>query len=147
MSALASLKLIAAKKPAQLSPVVQRRNKIIFRLKQQILLATALAEGKTYAPTKLKKVKNAETGETTTVETAKRIKEWWFVTDTGKLCVNLRYGAKVVELGAKGKTAVELADAADLVPTLQALSAAVDGGELDTQLEAVSSKVKAAFKK
>jgi len=67
----------------------------------------------------------------------KRIKEWFFVSDTGKLWCQLRYGAKIVEI-AKGKTAVELASGADLVPTLETLKAAVEGGELDAQLEAVS---------
>lgn len=146
MSALANLKLIAAKRPMQLSPIVQRRNKVIKRIWEQIELAKAAQEGKTYAPTKLRTVKNDETGETTTVQVAKRIKEWWFVSDTGKLCVSVKYGAKVVEI-AKGKTAVELANANELVQTLETLKAAVEGGELDTQLEAVSGAVKAAFKK
>ena len=77
----------------------------------------------------------------------KRIKEWWFVTDAGKLCVQLRYGAKIVTLGAKGASAVELATADQLVPTLETLKAAVEGGELDAQLETVSGAVKAGFKK
>jgi hypothetical protein len=146
MSALAQLKLIAAKRPVQLSPVVQRRNKVVKRIWEQIQLATAAQEGKTYAPTKKRLVKNDETGESTTISVPKRIKEWWFVTDAGKLCVQLRYGAKVVEI-AKGKGAIELAHANDLVPTLNILKAAVEGGELDAQLEAVSGVVKAAFKK
>ena len=45
-----------------------------------------------------------------TVQVPKRIKEWWFVADNGKTCVSLRYGAKVISLGAKGVTAVELAN-------------------------------------
>ena len=146
MTALANLKLISAKKPAQLSPVVQRRNKVAKRIAEQIALATAKQDGKNYAPTKQRKVTDAETGERKTITVPKSIKEWWFVTDTGKLCVQLRYGAKVVEI-AKGKSAVELAAADQLVPTLETLKAAVEGGELDAQLEAVSGAVKAGFKK
>jgi hypothetical protein len=146
MTALANLKLIAAKRPVQLSPVVQRRNKVAKRIAEQIALATAKQEGKSYAPTKSRKVTDAATGESKTITVPKRIKEWWFVTDTGKLCVQLRYGAKIVEF-AKGKSAVELATADQLVPTLETLKAAVEGGELDAQLEAVSGAVKAAFKK
>lgn len=146
MTALANLKLIAAKKPTQLSPVVQRRNKVAKRIGEQIQLATAKQDGKSYAPTKQRKVTDAETGDSKMISVPKRIKEWWFVTDTGKLCVQLRYGAKVVEI-AKGKTAVELAGADQLVSTLETLKAAVEGGELDTQLETVSGAVKAAFKK
>jgi hypothetical protein len=146
MSALASLKLIAAKRPIQLSPVVQRRNKVSKRIYEQILLAQAAQDGKTYAPTKLRTVKDEATGETKTIQVPKRIKEWFFVTNEGKMCVSLKYGAKIVEI-AKGKTAVELKDAADLVPTLETLKQAVENGELDTQLEAVSGAVKASFKK
>lgn len=147
MIGFAQLKLIAAKRPVQLSPVVQRRNKVAKRIAEQISLATAKQDGKSYAPTKQRKVTDAVTGESKTIAVPKRIKEWWFVTDTGKLCVQLRYGAKIVTLGAKGASAVELATADQLVPTLETLKAAVEGGELDTQLEAVSGAVKAAFKK
>lgn len=146
MTALANLKLVAAKKPTQLSPVVQRRNKVARRIAEQIALATAKQDGKTYAPTKQRTVKDAETGESKTISVSKRMKEWWFVADSGKTCVSLRYGAKIVEI-AKGKTAVELATADQLVPTLETLKAAVEGGELDAQLEAGSAKVKAGFKK
>ncbi len=140
------LKIIAAKRVVQLSPVLARRSKVAQRLQQQILLAQAKQDGKSYAPTKQRKVTDAATGEINTISVPKRIKEWWFVTDTGKLCVQLRYGAKIVEF-AKGKSAVELATADQLVPTLEALKAAVEEGTLDAQLEAVSGAVKAAFKK
>ena len=147
MSALANLKLIAAKRPVQLSPVIARRNKVAKRIAEQIALAQAKIEGKGYAPTKQRRVTDEATGESKIITVAKRIKEWWFVTDTGKLCVQLRYGAKIVTLGAKGVSAVELANAADLVSTLETLKAAVEGGELDTQLENAATAAKAAFKK
>lgn len=146
MSALANLKLVSAKRPVQLSPVVQRRNKVAKRLHEQIQLATAKQEGKLYAPSKLRTVKDDETGESKTIAVPKRIKEWWFANNSGAICVQLRYGAKVVEL-AKGKSAVEIASTAELVPTLEQLKAAVEGGELDAQLEAVSVAVKAGFRK
>jgi hypothetical protein len=141
------LKIIAAKRVVQLSPVVQRRNKVAKRIAEQIALATAKQDGKSYAPTKQRKVTDAATGESKMISVPKRIKEWWFVTDTGKLCVQLKYGQKIVTLGAKGASAVELATADQLVPTLEALKAAVEEGTLDAQLEAVSGAVKAAFKK
>jgi nucleoside-diphosphate-sugar epimerase len=50
------------------------------------------------------------------VETPKRVKPWWFVTDAGKLALSVRYGTKVLEL-AKGKVAVEVGSEKDLVPT------------------------------
>ncbi len=147
MSALANLKLVIAKRPAQLSPVIQRRNKISLRISEQIALAQSKLDGKLYAPTKQRKVKDEETGEVKTVEVTKRVKEWWFTADSGKLCVSLRYGAKVISLGAKGVTAVELASDKDLVATFEVLRQAVNAGELDTQIEAVAGAVKAGFKK
>lgn len=146
MIGFANLKLVAAKKPTQLSPVVQRRTKVAKRIGEQIQLANAKQDGKTYAPTKQRKVTDVETGDSKMISVPKRIKEWWFVTDTGKLCVQLRYGAKVVEF-AKGKTAVELATADQLVSTLETLKAAVEGGELDAQLESAAASAKAGFRK
>jgi hypothetical protein len=146
MSALANLKLIAAKRPVQLSPVMQRRNKVAKRIAEQIELAQAKLNGNIYAPTKQRKVTDAETGESKTITVQKRVKEWFFTADNGKVCVQLRYGAKVIEI-AKGKTAVELASEKELVATFGILKAAVESGELDAQLEAVSGAVKAAFKK
>ena len=147
MIGFAQLKLIAAKRPVQLSPVMARRNKVAKRIAEQIALATAKQDGKSYAPTKQRKVTDAVTGDSQIIQVPKRIKEWWFVSDTGKLCVQLRYGQKIVTLGAKGASAVELATADQLVPTLETLKAAVEEGALDAQLEAVSGAVKAAFKK
>ena len=146
MSALANLKLVAAKRPTQLSPVIQRRNKIALRISEQIEMAQAKLDGKLYAPTKQRTVKDAETGEITTVNVAKRVKEWWFTTSSGKLCVSLRYGVKEIEI-VKGKTAVELASEKDLVATLEILRQAVNEGLLDAQIEAVAGAVKAGFKK
>jgi hypothetical protein len=146
MTKLFDLKIIAAKRPTQLSPAVQRRNKICKRIAEQIELATAAQDGKSYAPTKQRKVTDAETGDSKLIQVPKRIKPWWFVADNGKLCVQLRYGAKVVEF-AKGKGAIEVASATELVTTLTVLRDAVVNGELDAQIETVSGAVKAGFKK
>jgi len=147
MAVLSSLKLVAAKRPNQVPPVLQRRNKLVKRIWEQIQLATAAAEGKQYSPTQMHTVVDEETGQKKTVEIPKRVKPLWYVTDTGKLCISLKYGAKVVEF-AKGKTAVELAaDGSDLIPTLETLKQAVENGELDAQLEAVSGAVRNTLKK
>jgi hypothetical protein len=146
MTTLANLKLIAAKRPTQISPVQLRRNKVSNRLWEQIQLAKAKQEGKVYAPTKTRTLTDKETGERKTMEVTKRMKEWWFVAESGKFCVSVKYGAKVIEL-AKGKNCVELAKADDLVQTLELLKKAVEDGELDTQIDAVCGAVKLNFKK
>jgi hypothetical protein len=50
----------------------------------------------------------------------------------------------VLEL-AKGKTAVEVANSKDLVPTLELIKAAISNGELDTQIEAASIALRKGF--
>ena len=76
----------------------------------------------------------------------KQIKQWWFITDNGKLALSVRYGARLLEL-AKGKFAVELASEKELVPTLEVIKAAVLAGELDTAIDAASSKLRDGFSK
>ena len=145
MSTLANLKLVNAAKPTSLPPVVQKRNKLMKRLHEQIELATALAEGRDYTVTKLRTLKDDE-GNTTTVQQAKRVKAWWWTAANGKTCVTVRYGAKVLEL-AKGKQAVELDSSNDLVDVLQTIKAAVNEGELDAAIETVSGEVRSRLKK
>lgn len=58
--------------------------------------------------------------------------------------MQVRYGAKVLEL-AKGKTAIEVGSTDNLIPTLEALKAAVAAGELDTQIESVSETMRSGF--
>jgi hypothetical protein len=146
MSALANLKLVAAKRPTQLSPIAQRRNKVVKRIAEQIALAEAVAAGRTYAPMRVRNVTDKATGETKSVETAKRVKAWWWNADNGKLVLSLRYGAKVIDL-AKGKSAIELGSTDELVSTLSVLRDAVINGELDAQIEIACATTKAGFKK
>ena len=145
MTALSNLKLVAATKPTALAPVVQKRNKLIKRLHEQIELATALAEGRDYTVTKIRTVKDDE-GNTKTVQQAKRVKAWWWTAANGKTCVTVRYGTKVLEL-AKGKQAVELESSNELVDVLQTIKAAVNEGELDAAIDAVSGEARGRLKK
>jgi hypothetical protein len=145
MATLASLKLVAAKKPSNQPPVVQRRNKLSGKVYEQIQLARAQSAGETYAPTKSKTVTNSE-GERVVVTAPKRIKPWWFVAENGKVCISIRYGAKLIEL-AKGKSAIEVASPDALIEALEAVNAAVLAGELDAQIEAVSGQLRSGFLK
>ena len=144
MTALAGLKLTTAQKPTQMSPVQQRRNKLAKRLWEQAELAKAQQAGTTFAPTRFRSVVQNDTGQRKQVEVAKRIKQWWFVADNGKLVLSVRYGTKVLEL-AKGKWAVEVGGDKELVPTLELLKTAVLAGELDAQIEAASDKLRDGF--
>lgn len=144
MASLATLKLVAAKKPTFVPPVQARRNKLSLRLWEQIELAKAQRNGTVFAPTRTKTIRD-EDGNSRTVERSRRIKQWWFISDAGKVCISIRYGARVLELG-KGKTAIEVATPADLINALETVRSAVDAGELDGQLEAASTTLRGAFK-
>ena len=144
MSALTGLKLVAAKRPQAAPPLVQRRNKLSNQLFQQIELARCLSEGKTYAPMRLRNIKDKLTGERRTVEAVKRVKQWWFVADTGKVCLQVRYGTRVLEL-AKGKNSIEVGNAAELMTVLTAVKSAVEAGDLDAQIDAASAAVRERF--
>jgi len=146
MSALSNLKLTNTKRPLAMPPVQIRRNKLLKKLHEQIQLAQAQAAGDTYTAKRLKNVRDTETGLTKTVEVAKRVRAWWWVGDDGKLCLNVKYGANTVEL-SKGKYAIALASAGDIVPVLNTLKDAIEAGELDGQIEAVAGVVKSGFGK
>lgn len=144
MAILTSLKLISAKQKSN-SPTIQRRNKLLKQLHQQIELAKAIAEGRTYAPTKIKSVVNKESGERETVESVKRVKQWWVNCENGKLNLFVRYGAKILPLG-KNVNAIELNSTAELIDALQTIHSAIDAGEMDTAIEAASVATRKQFK-
>jgi hypothetical protein len=146
MTTLASLKLTAAIKPASVPAIQVRRNKLARRLWEQMELAKAQESGVQFTVTKLRSVVSHDTGLRKQVEVPKRIKQWWFTADNGKLALSVRYGARLLEL-AKGKFAVEVASDKELVPTLELIKAAVLNGELDAAIDAASAKLRAGFGK
>lgn len=145
MSALASLKLTNAKRPQSAAPVVLRRNKLSSQLYQQIQLAQHAAEGKLFAPIQMRSVKDKYTGERKQLEVVKRVRQWWFTAESGRVCLQVRYGTRVLEL-AKGKNSIEVGTVAELVPVLETVKRCVEAGELDAQIEAASIDVRMRFK-
>jgi hypothetical protein len=146
MSTLSKLKLISSKRQRTVSPIVHRRNKLSTKIFEQIELVTARSNGTIYAPSKLKTFINKETGERRTVETTKRVKEWFWTSDNGKLNLSIRYGSKVLEL-AKGKNAIEIANNEELISTLGLIKDAVISGELDDAITNASEKLRTGFAK
>jgi hypothetical protein len=145
MNALAQLKLTNTRKPTQQPAIIQQRTKLAKRIWEQMELAKAQQAGDTFASKRLKTVVGTD-GVKRTVEVAKRVKPWWFVSDNGTLCVNIRYGSRVMEL-AKDKTAIEIADTAELVSTLGIVKSAVMAGALDAQITAVSGQLCSGFRR
>lgn len=144
MTTLSALKLTSVRKPQNLPQVVQRRNKLIGRIAEQIELARAQANGTTHLFTKVRTLTDKDTGARKQVENSKRVKAWWFTTENGKLVLSVRYGAKVLEL-AKGKYAIEVASTAELVNTLEIVKQATENGELDDAIDSAANKLKSGF--
>jgi hypothetical protein len=142
---LTSLKLTAARKPRALPDVVKRRQKLLRKLGEQRELAAAQAEGRNYAPSRLRTVKDAQTGERVVREMPVRIKAWWWTGEKGETLLSVFYGSKTLELG-KGKTAIEVANVKDIAGVLDVLINATQNAELDTQIENASVKLRDGFK-
>ena len=147
MAFLTNLKLVVSKKHQTVAPIVQRRNKLINKLHEQIELCEAQQAGKTYAPTRLKTYTNKQTGERMTVEATKRVKEWFWIGDSGKINLAVKYGAKTLPLNAKGANAIELTNGDELIATLKALKADVLDGALDEAIAEVSTATREGFGK
>jgi len=146
MSALSGLKLVAAKRPQTAAPAVARRAKLAGQLEEQMELVRANAAGTTYAPIRVRSVLDKATGLRSSVQHAKRLKQWWFVADTGRVCLQVRYGTRVLEL-AKGKNSIDVGSTAELLGALEVIKRAVEMGELDAQIDAASAAVRARFAK
>ena len=145
MSVLSNLKLVAVKKPRNMPAIVVRRNKLSSKLWEQIQLAKSQLEGTPFVVTKFRSVKDRETGLVKQVEVPKRIKPWWFQSDEGKVCFSVRYGSWTIDL-AKGKPSVEVESGEELVKALTTIKIAVEAGELDSQIEIASAKLRSGFK-
>lgn len=147
MSALNALKLVASKRTRHLSPAVARRNKLVTKIDEQISLCEAQRNGTTYAPKRLKFVVNQQTGERVQIESVKRVKEWFWINEAGKINLAVKYGAKTLSLNKKGANAIEIASRDELVSALNSLRVAVLNGELDDAIAEASTATRKAFNK
>ena len=146
MSTLSTLKLVAVKKPLHTPVIELRRRKLSTKLWEQIQLAKSQIDGTPFVVMKFRSLVDRETGLRKQVELPKRIKPWWFVSDSGKVCFSVRYGSWTIEL-AKGKPSVEVASAEDLVRVIETVKQAVEAGELDAQIETASTSLRSGFKR
>ena len=144
MSIVSNLKVVAAKRPQQQPAIVQRRNKLINRLHDQLELAKAESEGGEYLKSRRRHVKNPITGEYAEAVVSRKPRAWYWTAEDGKVYINLRYGTRILEL-SKGKSAIEVGEIKQLVPVIEALKRAVAAGELDVQIAAAGAEVSKRF--
>ena len=137
MSLFEGLRLSAAKKPSQIPAIVLRRNKLSKKLWEQIELAKSQIDGTSFLVMKFKSFVDRDSGLRKQIEVPKRIREWWFRNEQGKLCVSIKYGTQTLEL-AKGKCSIEVESLQGLVKALEIVKSAVETGDLDHQIDAAS---------
>jgi len=146
-TALSTLKFVNAKRlVSKTDPTQFRRQKMIKKLDEQIEMASALVEGRLPLITRTRRVRDSETNERQLVESTASVRQWWFVSETGKTAVQLRYGSRVISL-AKNRNAVEVNGNSELLSVLQTLKTAVAAGELDQEIAVAADMVRARFKK
>ena len=146
MSGLSALKLVQANRQAASSPQHARRQKLSTKLAEQIQLAKAQQAGTEFSPVRVRMVKDEATGQSRQVEVPKQLKPWWWTDQRGKLCITVRYGARTREI-VDGKNAIENDSIAEVITSLQVIRTAVDTGELDARIEAISGLMKLGFDK
>jgi len=91
MTVLNTLTFAKYSVPTHADPVTKRRNKLLEKIDEQILLAT----DDTYTPTKRVNTTD-EHGNTRVIEKPKRVKRWWSVQADGKVLLTVRYGARAI---------------------------------------------------
>lgn len=146
MSSIAKLKLVACSRQRASNPLVVRRNKLATKLQEQAELVSAQKEGHVYASVRMKSVVDSITGDRKVISMPKRVREWFWVADNGKINLSVRYGAKVIEI-SKGKNAVECGTADELLQALNLLKTATLAGELDEQITAASDSLRRGFER
>ena len=132
MTQLKSLTFAALPKASSADPVIQRRNKLIVRLQQQI----ALVKDPQFTLTRQKWIAD-ETGVKQLRSLPKKVQPWWRIDLTGAVALTVRYGAKPIEF-APGNAAIAVGKKEKLIPTIETVIAAVQAGELDTVLATMS---------
>ena len=132
MASLKSLSFTVAPKISAADPVVQRRNKLIARLQQQVMLAN----DPSYKIPRQKWVPD-ENGVKQLRDMPKKVRQWWRTDTTGSVVLQVLYGARPIEF-EKGKAAIAVGPKEKLVPIIETIIAAVQAGELDAVIGAMS---------
>ena len=132
MTQLKALTFTSLPKLTSGDPIIQRRNKLIVRLQQQI----ALVQDPNFMLTRQKWIVD-ENGIRQLRELRKKVRAWWRTDPTGAVVLTVRYGAKPIEF-EKGKAAIAVGKKEKLIPTIETVILAAEAGELDSVLATMS---------
>lgn len=147
MTVLSSLTMVASDRAAmRVRGIESMRQKLIDRVGDQIELAKATEAGLPFQRIKYRRVRDLESEEVTETAVKTRIRPWWTQDKDGSVLLWIKYGNQVLEL-QRGKPAIRVASAADLIGALETVQAAVRAGELDKVIEAAVNQFKKRFNK
>ncbi len=139
MSALDKLKLSEkTRRAVATTPEGRLRHKLVEAINQQIAAAEAMQKGEGFEIRRKRWTKDGE-GNKTLQDRLVKFRPWYWQEANGAFMLEVRYGNKIVEIKPK-KTAIEIGNVAELVPTLTLVRDAVVAGELDKQLSAMKGR-------
>lgn len=115
------LKYVAAQKPTTQNPTVQRRQRLVRRINQQIALLNEATAG--------------------TIPS----KSWVWMDEEGACFLSIKYGRQVLEL-KKGMPSIQCADLKQAAEAMAHIKLIVTKGELDPQLASASAAIRQTFK-
>jgi hypothetical protein len=115
------LKFVASAKPKQVEPVIQRRQKLVMRIDQQIGYVRQMIAGKPQQAA------------------------WARLDEDGCYVLPIKYGRQQIEL-KKGMFAVQCTDLDQVEAALCSIRTMIGQGDFDDQLAKVSAAIRAKFK-
>jgi len=115
------LKFVAAKKPEAVNVTIQRRQRLVRRLDQQIAM-----------------IKNAKDGVLPRTS-------WMWMDEQGTCFLHIKYGSKIIEL-QKGMFAIQCDDVGEAASSLETIRHLVLTGGVDGQLSQVSAGIRSRFR-
>ena len=139
MGILSELKTVSVIRPKSQPIIVIRRNKLISKLHDQLQCVQAKIKGEEFIQTKYVSLKK-DNGERVELAKQKRLKPWWFTSESGNLTFELKYGNKKLEI-VKGKTGIEVNSLNELEKAVEVLKKAVAEGELDDRINSVADVI------
>lgn len=145
MGVLDKLKIVALKPKVKGSFEQNRRAKLAEQLTEQLKLAEAALGGPAYQRSKTVWITD-DAGNRSKAERPVKARLWWTVGANGSVQFGLRYGAVPLEV-KPGMSAVEVSKLSDVPLLIKTLLQAVDQGEFDEAIGAVTNSRKPRAKR
>ena len=145
MGVLDKLKIVALAPKVKRSVEQDRRVKLVEQLTEQLKIVEAALGGTAYQRSKTVWITD-DVGNRSKAQRSVKLRQWWTVGTNGAVQFGLRYGAVPLEVKA-GMSAIEVSKLADIPLLIKALVQAVDQGELDAAIDAVTAARKSKGKR